>query len=109
MPVIGWVDTEGIAGLWPDSIALAPEDVEALLQAAYEQCHEYAPVLPVGAVVPERYRQAQLLQAQENSKATRREGDVIGFADEGYAVRVRPLGTSVKALLRPRTGVPRVG
>ena len=109
MPLIGWVDTEGIAGLWPDSVTLEEVDVEAFLRSAYEQVVVYAPALPDGAVVPERYRQGQLAQARDNYAATRSgDGEVIGFNGD-YAIRVRPLSTQVKQLLRPRPAVPRVG
>jgi len=109
VPLIGWVDTEGIAGLWPDSVTLEEVDVEAFLRSAYEQVVVYAPALPDGAVVPERYRQGQLAQARDNYAATRSgDGEVIGFNGD-YAIRVRPLSTQVKQLLRPRPAVPRVG
>jgi hypothetical protein len=107
--LIGWVDTEGIEGLWPDSVTLSDEDVAALLQSAYEQVAVYAPALPDAAAVPERYRQAQLAQARDNYAATRAgDGEVIGFNGD-YAIRVRPLSTQVKQLLRPRPAVPRIG
>lgn len=109
MTLVGWVDTEGIEGLWPDSVTLSPEDVAAFLQSAYEQVVVYAPALPDAAVVPERYRQGQLAQARDNYAATRSgDGEVIGFNGD-YAIRVRPLSTQVKQLLRPRPAVPRVG
>ncbi len=107
--VVGWVDIDTIAGLWPDSVTLTVEDVTALLQAAYEQAVEYAPALPAGDPVPERYRQAQNAQARDLYSASRSgDGEVIGFTGD-YAIRVRPLSTQVKALLRPRPAVPRVG
>lgn len=110
MPVIGWVDTDSpqLGDLWPDVDQLQPETLEQVLGAAYEQCSAYAPALAVGEPIPESWPTAQILQASELWSATRREGDVIGFTDQ-VAVRVRPLGNTVRALLRPRPAVPRIG
>lgn len=110
MPLIGWVDTdsEELTELWPDSGQLGDASLARLLGAAYEQCRDYAPVLLDGAPIPAAWPVAQIYQADELWSASRREGDVIGF-DETTAIRVRPLGNTVKSLLRPRTAVPRLG
>lgn len=110
MPVIGWVVTDSpqLGELWPESGELLPETLEQLLGAAYEQCSEYAPALAAGDPVPDRYPTAQIYQASEIWAAARREGDVIGLSDQ-VAIRVRPLGATVKSLLRPPSGVPRIG
>lgn len=109
MTLVGWVDTEGLEGLWPDMVTLSEPDVVALLQSAFEQVSVYAPALPAATAVPERYRQAQIAQARDNYSATRSgDGEVIAFNGDN-AIRFRPLSTQVKALLRPRPGVPRVG
>lgn len=109
MTLIGWVDTDGLEGLWPDSVTLSDPDLAALLQAAYEQVVEYAPALPDGAEIPERFRQGQIAQARDLYSASRSgDGEVIGFSGD-FAIRVRPLSTQVKALLRPRPAVPRIG
>jgi len=112
MPLIGWIDTdtdaEQLAELWPDGGQLSPETYAQILTAAYEGCLAYAPSLDDAATVPEGWRTAQIMQASELWAATRRDGDVIGFSDT-VAIRVRPLGATVKALIRPRSAVPRVG
>lgn len=110
MPVIGWVDTDSpqLGELWPESVEMGEETLAQLLGTAYEQCFEYAPALAEGDPIPERYPTAQIYQASELWSSTRREGDVIGFSDT-VAIRARPLGATVKALLRPPRGVPRVG
>lgn len=108
MTLIGWVDTEGLEGLWPDVVTLSEADRDALLQSAYEQVVVYAPVV-IGPDVPERFRQAQIAQARDNYTASRSgDGEIIGFNGD-FAIRVRPLSTQVKALLRPRPAVPRIG
>lgn len=100
-----WATTTQARETWPD--APADDDVlTGLLDAAYEQVAAYAPYI-VPNVIPQRYVQANVLQARELWTAARRDGDVIGF--DAYAVRVRPLSATVKALLRPPGAVPRVG
>jgi hypothetical protein len=99
-----WADLEQARALWAD----APDGDDLLgdlLDAAQEICEAYAPALATGAPVPARYTQAVVLQARETWQAMDRDGDVLGF-DGDYAVRVRPLSTSVKSLLRPRKGRP---
>ncbi len=100
-----WATLDEARGLWPD----APIDdalLTAMLSSAHEVCAEYAPTL---SPVPYRYTQAVVLQAIESYQAMQRNGDVLGFGDSGYAIRVRPLSASVKSLLRPRRGVPALG
>lgn len=81
--------------------------LSGFLAAAHEQVEAYAPVLPDPLLVPQRYVEAECVQTRQIGQAYDRDGDVLGFAD-GYAVRVRPLGAEVKALLRPPSGAPRV-
>lgn len=109
MPVVGWVDTASpqVVELWPDSEQLDEATLVQLLGAAYDQCAQYAPALPEGAPVPQGWPVAQIYQADELWSASRREGDVIGFSDT-TVVRVRPLGNTVRSLLRPRSAVPRL-
>ena len=109
MAVVGWVDTESpeLGELWPEAAQLEEETLIRLLEAAYDQCRIYAPTLLDGSPVPEGWPVAQIYQADELWTAARREGDVIGF-DETTQIRVRPLGTTVKSLLRPRSAVPRL-
>ena len=101
-----WATLEDVRARWAD----APMDDVLLsdwLTAAHEQVSTYAPTLPDGVPVPQAYVEAECTQVRAIGQAYDRDGDVLGFAD-GYAVRVRPLGAEVKALLRPPTGVPRV-
>jgi hypothetical protein len=112
MSTIGWIDTEAdaeqLAELWPDGSQLGEATYAQILTSAYEGCRAYAPALPAAATVPEGWRTAQIMQAAELWAASRRDGDVIGFSDT-VAIRARPLGATVKSLLRPRPGVPRLG
>lgn len=104
-----WATIDDARTLWAD----APLDdalLNAYLDAAQETCEEYAPTLSDGVPVPERYTVAVVLQAQEVWGSTQRESlDVIGLGEAGYAIRVRPLSTTVRALLRAHRAVPEVG
>lgn len=103
-----WATRDDARDIWPD----APVDddlLDVMLASAHEVVEAYAPALGVGDPVPYRYTQAEVLQAIEHYQATQRNGDVLGFGESGFAVRVRPLSASVKALLRPRRAVPRIG
>lgn len=102
-----WATVDFARSMWADA-SIDDDILEAQLAAAQESCQAYAPALEDDAPVPVRYSQAVVLQAQEVANAAHRDGDVIGFSDTGYAVRVRPLSTTVKALLRPRSAVPKV-
>lgn len=102
-----WATLEEVRLRWAD----APLDdvlLGEMMQAAHEQLLVYAPALPEGAEVPQRYVEAEALQTRALGQAQDRDGDVIGFGD-GFAVRVRPLGAEVRALLRPRHGTPVIG
>lgn len=103
-----WATPTDARNLWQ----AAPLDDDLLtewLAGAQEECEVFAPALGVSDPVPVRYTQAVVLRAREVYEAGQRDGDVIGFEPTGYAVRVRPLSGTVKQLLRPRRGVPRVG
>ncbi|GAA2172421.1 hypothetical protein GCM10009846_10290 [Agrococcus versicolor] len=84
----------------------APQDdarLFDLLAVAREQCEAYAPVLPLGAPVPLRYRQAQLLQARNVWNASRTDPGASTMGADGFQVTVYPLDWTVQQMLRPRT------
>lgn len=103
-----WVDLIEARARWAD----APMDddlLTAYLAGAQEVCETYAPAT-VPDPLPERYKTAVVIRAREDYEAALRDSaDVVGFADTGYAIRVRPLSGTVKQLLRPRSPVPRFG
>lgn len=106
-PAAGLVDAHA---LWPDSDTIPEATLAALLNAAWEGCAAYLPAEqldPFPALVPYRWTQANVLHARDTWTAYRHDGGVIGF--DAYAVRVRPLSDTVKALLRPPRGKPLVG
>jgi len=101
--VDGWLTMEQARLLWAD----APLDdvfLFTLLETAKDQCVAYAPVLAVGAPVPERYTQAQLTQARALYQSTiANQNDQVGI--EGFTVRVFPLDFTIRAMLRPKRAI----
>jgi hypothetical protein len=103
-----WATVVDVRARWADA-PLADDVLASMLAAAHVQCLAYAPTLAVGAPVPANYLEAEVIQVRALYQAQERDGDVIGYGGDGYAVRVRPLGQDVKSLLRPRRGVPVIG
>lgn len=97
---------------WTDAGTIPDAVLTDLLEAAWTACLAYLPtaVTSAPAFAPESipaYVQANVLHARDLFQAAQRQGDVIGF--DQYAVRVRPLSDTVRALLRPSTGRALVG
>jgi hypothetical protein len=94
-----WVEPDStlIDELWPDAPS-DPETLELLLESAYEQCLEYAPVV---APIPANFKLAQILQARAIHRSTATgSGDQMG--GEGFTVTVYPMDWTVRNLLRPK-------
>jgi len=103
---------DALASTWKDAGDVPTPILEELLEAAEEQCREFAPVLPVDdlgveVTAPVRYRLAVVYQARELWAAGRRNGDVI--AGDTYVIRAKDLTSTVRQLLRPRRGRPGIG
>lgn len=99
----GWLSLEQARAQWADA-PLEDLFLFQLLDTAKEQCVAYAPVLPLGAVVPARYVQAQLTQARALYQSTiANQNDNVGI--EGFAVRVFPLDFTIRAMLRPKRAI----
>jgi hypothetical protein len=101
----GWHSLSSARRDWRD----APEDDAQLfqfLESSKIQCLEYAPKLD--GRPPVTYRQAQLLQARAlwQSVVTNPDGQLDA---SGFQVQVYPMDRSIRALLRPLTGVPVFG
>jgi len=105
LPAIGWHTLDTARDGWLD----APDEDDQLwelLESARIQCEAYAP--PLGDVVPVNYRQAQLMQARNLWQSVRQDpGSQLG--PDGMTITVFPLDWIVKALLRPKRGVPSFG
>lgn len=108
-PYDGWASLADARAEWADAVTMDDPELERYLQAAYEQCVEFAPELDDGqTLIPARLVQAQVMQARAIWRAVKAgDGDQIG--PDGLTVTVYPMDWTVKNLLRPRRAVPRVG
>ena len=108
-PYDGWASLEDARADWADAEQMSDEELTRYLAAAYEQCAAYAPDLDVDqTVIPSRLVQAQVMQARAIWRAlSAGDGDQLG--PDGFRVTVYPMDWTVKNLLRPRRGLPRVG
>lgn len=103
---MAWADKTLARAIWPDATNLTDEVLDDFLEAAYEQCVDFAPAHT--DPVPMRYQLANVYQAREVWAASLRDSqDVIGVGD--YAIRARPLTGTVKQLLRPQKGLKVIG
>lgn len=103
---MAWATREQARQHWTDAASIPDESLDVLLDVATEQCAAYAP--KATAPIPTSYLLACVYQAREVYAAGQRgEQDVIGFGE--FAIRARPLTSTVKQLLRPQRGVPAVG
>lgn len=103
-----WVTPEDVRDGWADA-PMDDERLELLIAAAHVQVLEYAPELPAGTTPPANYLLAERLQTRALGGVAESSSDVEGFSPDGFAVRRRPLTADVKALLRPKRAVPRLG
>lgn len=74
-----------------------------LLATAREQCLEYDP-LAEGGPVPDRHRQAQLMQARNLWNAARVDPANGGIDGESFIITPHPLDWTIKQILRPQRG-----
>lgn len=108
-PYDGWVSLEDAREQWADSDRMDDDELTGYLQAAYEQCVAYAPELADGqTAIPARLAKAQLMQARAIWRSIT-SGDDNALGPDGMTVTVFPMDWTVKALLRPKRGVPNVG
>lgn len=105
----GWLTNDEVSTLWVD----APEDeftLTLLVEAALAQVTDFAPAAPEDSPtpVPPNFKLAQLMQTRNLWNAS--QVDTGGGMGEGdFVVRPFPLDWQVKALLRPKRGIPLVG
>lgn len=112
-----WHDIESARDQWVDA-PLDDERLEELLTVACQQVVAYAPKSVREALeaddaapdeVPTNLRVAQLMQARNIFNAQRVDAASGGMGEDTFMVRPHPLDWMVKQIIRPRTGVPRVG
>lgn len=101
MVLVGWVDFDPAKELWSDSILAGEEKIRELLTSAYESCVIYAPAIPAGAQVPQRYKDAQVLQARAIWQM-QRQGPGDQFGADGISIAIYPLDARIRQMLRPK-------
>ena len=101
-----WASLDEARADWPDAPA-SDATLTRLLVDATAACAAYAPALASSGALPAGYTRACVLHARELWSAARRDGDLIGAADD-LAIRARPLTGSVRQLLRPKRGAVRI-
>lgn len=99
--LVGWVDYDPTKELWADSILAGEDKVRELLENAFESCVIYAPKLPDGAPVPQRYKDAQVLQARAIWQM-QRQGPGDQFGADGISIAIYPLDARIRQMLRPK-------
>lgn len=108
------VARERVSAAWPDAPLSNLETCSMILATAREQIEQYAPApapLGEGEDVPDpphRYVLAQLQQAKNlwnAGRVTSSEGDM---GAEGYTFTPRPLDKTIRQMIRPIHGGPRV-
>jgi hypothetical protein len=95
---------------WKDATSIPDGTLDRLLRVAAGDVAKFAPAALIASTLPadvDRVALATTYQARELYAAASRTGDVIGTAD--FPIRSRPLLDSIKALLRPRRGIPGIG
>lgn len=104
----GWYTIDAARADWPG----APDDdarLYDLLAVARVQVEAFAPALAELAPVPVHYRSAQLMQARNVWNAGQIDPNATTYGGGEFSVPVYPLDWTVRQMLRPRSGVPRVG
>lgn len=100
-------ETERLVGAWVDAPIENEEVCALILSVAKRDVLTYGPVLADGAAVPDGYVYGQLQQAQNLWNAGRVSTGGDGGVD-GFTFTPRPLDQTVKKIIRPVHGGPRV-
>jgi hypothetical protein len=109
--LVGWVTIGQARAAWPDGAKMTEPRLSALLTAAHEMCTTYAPALPDAATpVPQRWKEAQVLEARAIFTASRAGGaGQVGIDGEPqFSITAPTLSGQIMQLLRPPAG-PQVG
>lgn len=106
MVAIGWVDTDALDTLWPQSTQLEAADLSLFLTAAHGACLGWAPAVQLDPdtgqpIIPESFKLAQVMHAKHlNSRF--RTGNQDSLGPDGYTISTYPLVLEARSLLRPK-------
>lgn len=110
-PAALWMPPRVIRDRWRDAPADDAQLIDLML-VAQEQVSEYGPRrirmgLVEGALPPDRYARAALMQARNLWNAAKTDpGGAIGAEPGGFAFTPFPLDWQVRQTIRPKTGKP---
>lgn len=110
--VVGWVTLGYARRSWPDAAKMSEATLRDLLTTSHEMCAAYLPadaLDPEPTAPPARWQAAQLAYARQAWTAMRANGAGTVGVDDYAPLEPPPLAAHVKALLRPRAGIPAVG
>ena len=98
---------ERLVGAWPDAPIENQEVCGFILSVAQEQVIDFGKVLAEDEPIPDRFVFAQLKQAENLWNAGRvSTGGDVGV--DQYSYTPRPLDKTIKNIIRPPKGGPRV-
>lgn len=89
--------------LWPGSADLTTDLLELILDAARDECIEFAPELVHPELPPPRYVLAQAEHARNIARALDQQADQTGSYGDGVTLPTVPLDWHVKQRLRPKS------
>lgn len=103
----GQEDQDRLLAAWPEAPIENFEVCGFILETAREQVIDFGRTLAEGAPIPGRFVYAQLQQAKNlwNAGTVSSGGDV---GVEQYSFTPRPLDKTIKSIIRPQAGGPRV-
>jgi hypothetical protein len=104
----GWHTLASARASWSDAQQLSNVQLFEHLEAARVAVVNFAPFINrgPGMHVPEAHRLAQLLQARSLWNVSKSNTGSEVIAGEFGSITIRPLDSNVRALLRPKSGVP---
>ena len=107
-PESGWHTLDSAREEWDGA---PPSDYRLfqILELARQQVIAYAPALEADDPIPTNYREGQLMQARNLLNAGLVDPASGGVGSEDFVLRPFPLDWMVKQVLRPHSGVPRIG
>ena len=100
-------EIERLLGAWADAPIENEELCGLILETAQDQVLEFAPALAEGVPMPNRWVYAQLKQAENLWNAGRVSGNGEAGVEQ-FTFTPRPLDKTIKGIIRPQKGKPRV-
>jgi hypothetical protein len=105
----GWHTVQSASVDWPDSAQVQPHVLYQLLEVARQAVSAYAVPSELLEQPSANFRMAQLLHARSLWNVSKSStGSVVG-SEAGYTIAIRPLDSTVRALIRPPRAVPVFG